>query len=66
MKKLSKGTFITLALATSLTFGLMSIHSAKAKTNLNTITASVPSAVSPNAQISGVTTYFIGAGTHVL
>jgi hypothetical protein len=66
LKKLSKETFITLALATSLTFGLMSIHSAKAKTNLNTITASAPSAVSPNAQISGVTTYFIGAGNNVL
>jgi hypothetical protein len=66
MKKLSTGTFITLALATSLTFGLMSIHSAKAKTNLNTITTSVPSAVSLSAQISGVTAYFIGAGNNAL
>jgi dipeptidyl aminopeptidase/acylaminoacyl peptidase len=66
MKKLSTGTFITLALATSLTFGLMSIHSAKAKTNLNTITSSVPSAASLSAQISGVTVYFLGAGNNVL
>jgi Domain of unknown function (DUF4394) len=66
MKKLTTGTFITLTLATSLTFGLMSIHSAKAKTNLNTITTSVPSAVSLSAQISGVTTYFIGAGNNAL
>ena len=66
MKKLSTGTFITLALATSLTFGLMSIHSAKAKTNLNTMTTSVPSAVSLSAQISGVTVYFIGAGNNAL
>jgi hypothetical protein len=66
MKKLPTGTFITLAIATSLTFGLMSIHSAKAKTNLNTITTSVPSAVSLSAQISGVTAYFIGAGNNAL
>jgi Domain of unknown function (DUF4394) len=66
MKKLSTGTFITLALATSLTFGLMSIHSAKAKTNLNTITSTVPSAASLSAQISGVTVYFLGAGNNVL
>ena len=66
MKKLSTGSFITLALATSLTIGLMSIHSAKAKTNMNTITASVPSAVSPSAQISGLTSYFIGAGNNTL
>jgi hypothetical protein len=66
MKKLPTGTFITLAIATSLTFGLMSIHSAKAKTNLNTITTSVPSAVSLSAQISGVTIYFIGAGNNAL
>jgi len=66
MKKLPTGTFITLAIATSLTFGLMSIHSAKAKTNLNTITASVPSAVSLSAQISGVTSYFLGAGNNTL
>src|SRR5215475_3869902 len=66
MKKLSTGTFITLALATSLTFGLMSIHSAKAKTNLNTITAPAPSAASLSAQVSGVTTYFLGAGNNTL
>ena len=66
LKKLSTGTFITLALATSLTFGLMSIHSAKAKTNLNTITASAPSAASLSAQISGVTVYFLGAGNNTL
>jgi hypothetical protein len=66
MKKLSTGTFITLALATLLTFGLMSIHSAKAKTNLNTITSSVPSAASLSAQISGVTVYFLGAGNNTL
>jgi hypothetical protein len=66
MKKLSTGTFITLALATSLTLGLMSIHSAKAKTNLNIITTSVPSAISLSAQISGVTAYFIGAGNNAL
>jgi hypothetical protein len=66
MKKLFTGTFITLALATALTFSLMSIHSAEAKTNLNTITASVPSAASLSAQISGVTTYFIGAGNNAL
>jgi hypothetical protein len=66
MKKISTGTFITLALATSLTLGLMSIHSAKAKTNLNIITTSVPSAISLSAQISGVTAYFIGAGNNAL
>jgi hypothetical protein len=66
MKKLPTVTFITLALATSLTFGLMSIHSAKAKTNLNSITVSAPSAVSLSAQITGVTVYFIGAGNNVL
>jgi Domain of unknown function (DUF4394) len=66
MKKLSTGTFITLAFATSLTFGLMSIHSAKAKTNLDSITASAPSAVSLSAQITGVTIYFIGAGNNAL
>ncbi len=66
MKKLPTGIFITLAIATSLTFGLMSIHSAKAKTNLNRITAPVPSAVSLSAQILGVTAYFIGAGNNAL
>jgi Domain of unknown function (DUF4394) len=66
MKKIPIGTFITLALAASLTFGLMSIHSARAKTNLNSITASAPSAVSLSAQISGVTVYFIGAGNNTL
>jgi dipeptidyl aminopeptidase/acylaminoacyl peptidase len=66
MKKLTTGTFITLALAASLTFGLMSIHSAKAKTNPNTITASAPSTVSLSAQITGVTVYFIGAGNNTL
>jgi Domain of unknown function (DUF4394) len=66
MKKLPTGIFITLALAASLTFGLMSIHSAKAKTNLNPITVSAPSAASLNAQISGVTAYFIGAGNNAL
>src|SRR5262245_18102471 len=66
MKKISTRIFITLAIATSLTFGLMSVHSAKAKTNLNTITAPVPSAVSLSAQISGVTIYFIGAGNNAL
>jgi hypothetical protein len=66
MKKISLGIFVTLAIAASLTFGLMSIHSAKAKTNLNTITASVPSAVSLSAQVSGVTVYFIGSGNNTL
>jgi len=66
MKKLSTGTLITLAFATSLTFGLMSIHSAKAKTNLNTITASAPSAASLSAQVTGVTVYLIGAGNNTL
>jgi hypothetical protein len=66
VKRSSTGVFITLAIATSLTFGIMSIHSAKAKTNLNTITASAPSAASLSAQISGVTIYFIGAGNNTL
>lgn len=66
IKKISTGTFITLAIATSLTYSLMRIHSAKAKTNLNTITASAPSAVAFSAQISGITAYFIGAGNNAL
>lgn len=68
MKKIPIGTFITLAFAASLTFGLMSIHPAKAKTNLNSITPSAPSAVSLSAQISGIkaTAYFIGAGNNTL
>src|SRR5215475_2729058 len=66
MKKLSTGTFITLAFAASLTLGLMSIHSAKAKTNLNSVTASAAPAASASAQIPRVTSYFIGAGNNVL
>jgi len=66
IKKISTGTFITLAIATSLTYSLMRIHSAKAKTNLNTITAPAPSAVTFSAQISGITAYFIGAGNNTL
>jgi uncharacterized protein DUF4394 len=55
VKKLTVLTTITLALAASLTFGLMGIHSASAKTN-----------TSINAQISGVTVYFLGASNNTL
>ncbi|MBO0857873.1 MAG: DUF4394 domain-containing protein [Chloracidobacterium sp.] len=65
MKKLFTATFITLAFAASLTLGLVGIHSAKAKTNLNSITAPA-SAASINAQIPGVTAYLIGAGNNTL
>jgi dipeptidyl aminopeptidase/acylaminoacyl peptidase len=66
MKKSSIGTFITLAFAASLTLGLTSIHSAKAKTNLNSVTTSAAPAASASAQVPRVTSYFIGAGNNAL
>jgi hypothetical protein len=57
IKKLTTLTLITLALAASLTFGLMSNYSAN---------ASVPSAASISAQMSGVPIFALGAGTNNL
>jgi Domain of unknown function (DUF4394) len=59
-KKLTILTFAMLAFAVSLTFGLMGNHSADAKTNLNSSSASL------SAQISGLTFYFIGANNNTL
>jgi Domain of unknown function (DUF4394) len=64
IKKLTTLTLITLALAATLTFGLMSNHSANAKTNL--LNASVTSAASLSAQMSGVPIFALGAGNNTL
>jgi Domain of unknown function (DUF4394) len=66
MKKLTILTLFALALAVSMTLGLMGNHSADAKTNLNSSTTTVPSAASLSAQMSGVTTFALGAGTNNL
>jgi Domain of unknown function (DUF4394) len=62
IKKLTTLALFTLALAASLTFGLMSNHSANAKTNFNLST----SAASISAQMSGVPIFALGAGNNTL
>ncbi|MBO0720167.1 MAG: DUF4394 domain-containing protein [Blastocatellia bacterium] len=59
MKRLPKLTYAALALAASMTIGLMSIHSANAKT------ATTPAAAT-SAQISGVTVFLLGANNNTL
>jgi Domain of unknown function (DUF4394) len=66
MKKLTIVTLITLAFAVSMTVGLMDNHSASAKTSLNSLHSSVPSAASLSAQISGVPIFALGANNNRL
>jgi Domain of unknown function (DUF4394) len=63
MKKLTTLTLTSLALAASVTIGLMSNHSANAKTNL---TAATTSAASLSAQMSGVPIFALGARNNTL
>jgi hypothetical protein len=65
-KKLTTLTLIALALAVSLTFGLMGNHSAKAKTSLNSSIAAASSAASFSAQLTGVPVFALGAGNNRL
>jgi Domain of unknown function (DUF4394) len=58
-KKLTTLVLITLALAVSLTFGLMGNHSARAKTNIISAGAAATSAASLSAQFVLGTTYAI-------
>jgi Domain of unknown function (DUF4394) len=66
IKRLAIATLIALAFAVSMTLGLMDNHSASAKTNINSSTATVPSAASLSAQMSGVPIFALGANNNRL